>query len=151
VSANKRNACTSSPCITTVTVSFEGIPEEGLNPILTQRSLAASHRRISPSLSTQFQRTNELAQRTPKAGRSAALTALHRLIKLSYALIDSIRFSFPSPALYIRGLGAVSDIKAYQDQSERGDATPSKLLVRSYRGIRIPLVCVICITFGIPC
>jgi hypothetical protein len=31
-----------------------------------------------------------------------------------------IRFDFP--ALYVRGLGAPSDIKAYQDHSERGDA-----------------------------
>jgi hypothetical protein len=114
-------------------------PEERLNPILTETSLASSPRIIiSPSLPTQFQRTNELTQRIPKAGRSAALTALHRLIKQSYAFIDSIRFSFPSPAPQIRGLGKASDIKAYQDQSDRGDASRSKLLLRSYLEIQYP-------------
>jgi hypothetical protein len=43
VSANKRNTCTSSPCITTATVSFEGSSGEVEPYPYSQTSLAASN------------------------------------------------------------------------------------------------------------
>jgi hypothetical protein len=101
VSANKRNACTPSPCITIVIVSLSN-PEERLNPILTQISLAASPVEYLLAFRPNFNERTNSHSAHPKRDDPLHLQRYIDSSKLSYAFIDSIRFSFSAQHCYLR-------------------------------------------------
>jgi hypothetical protein len=121
VSANKRNACTPSPCITIVIVSLSN-PEERLNPILTQISLAASPVEYLLAFRPNFNERTNSHSAHPK--RDDPLHLQRYIDSSSSAFIDSIRFSSPSPALHITVES--SEQLRYQSLSGCGDAPRSK-------------------------